>query len=430
MQQSEEQQVDDGWVVLQKGRAYVLQKFPWFYPTLLGLVPNYSPGLKTLGVTPGLVLDIDFVWFSTLSDAIAGGCLIHECMHVLRDLDRLYALPNLELANLAFDLPINDDLKTAGVELPSWAKYTSTFNLPPGLTGEAYYDLLSKMSSTAPDGGLRINGKDVDGGVCSGKCGGCAGTPNKNEDDRDKDFGRSPADVEYFKRAGINAIKEAMASGKLGGGRGNTAGFFSELLQFDGREKPVVPWKEMAVNSLRRANGRMKCGQTDYSIRKPSKRTYTQGILRPGMITHEVSIAYIEDSSGSMGPEQLKAGRIEMGEAMVRLSVTNVWFLCADTQVQSEPRKIRARDLKTLPVLGRGGTSFVAAIDAVMKLRPRPHIIIYATDGDGTAPEHKPKGVEFIWLLVPGPWTVRPCDWGTQILMSDLKIDRERYGFD
>ena len=419
---------EQGWVNLQKGRAFINKNFPYFYPTLMGLVPREVPKLGTMGVSPRLVLGIDFEWLAQIPEDEVGGLLMHECSHVLRDLRRIHAMPNFDLANYAFDIPINDDLRAAGVKLPSYGVFSDTHDLPPGLTGERYYELLEKRFAVNPGGLFCIDGIPVHRGVSGGMCGGCAGTPLNDEDAHDATIGRSIADIEYFRRTGINAIREAVKSGRLG--RGNKTGFFQELLEFDGREKPIVPWKETAGNALRRAHGKMKCGQADYSILRPSKRSYTGRILRPGMVSNEVVVAYIEDSSASMGHPQLKAGRVEMAEAMARLGVQDAWFLCADTEVKEKPRRIRAGELKTLPVVGRGGTSFVDAIEAVVKLRPKPHIVIYATDGDGHAPKYAPRGIEFIWLLVPGSWTVRPCNWGTQILMSDLREDRKKYGFD
>lgn len=423
------QAIEAGWIIFQKARAYVKTTFPYFFPTIMGLIPVEVQGIGTLGVSPGLILGIDFEWFSSLEVEVAGGCLIHEGMHILRDLDRLNAMPDKELANQAFDIPINDDLKRAGVKLPSWAIYSSTYDLPEGFSGEKYYELLQQRASRTKAGQLCIDGIPTSGKVGAGKCGGCAGTPGEGEEKNDKESGRSPTDVEYFKKTGLKAITDAAKSGELKFGRGNKSAFFEELLEFTGKEKPVVPWRQVATNAYRRATGHIKCGQIDYSLSRPSKRSYTRGIIRPGMISREVETCYIEDSSGSMGAEQLKAGRVEIAEAMVRLGLLYVWYFCADTESKMDPQRIRVPDLKTLPVLGRGGTSFIQPIEIATNLRPRPKIIIYATDGDGYAPATPPKGVEFIWLLVPGPWTVRPCNWGTQILMSDLREERDKYGF-
>jgi predicted metal-dependent peptidase len=146
------------------------------------------------------------------------------------------------------------------------------------------------------------------------------------------------------------------------------------------------------------------------------------------MITYDPNIAVIEDVSGSMQKEQLVTGRIEIITGMNQLGITDFWYLQADAQVSREPKKIRARNLYDMPATGRGGTDFRAAIEAVQKLRPRPSLVIYVTDGDSYGvPETPPPGMEFIWLIVPSPYQSKPCNWGRHIIMSDSREVRDQY---
>jgi predicted metal-dependent peptidase len=80
-----------------------------------------------------------------------------------------------------------------------------------------------------------------------------------------------------------------------------------------------------------------------------------------------------------------------------------------------------------MPINGRGGTDFAPALDAVIKLNPKPDICIYLTDGDGSAPETKPRDMEVIWCIVPSYYNTRPCSWGHLIVMSDDPTIREKY---
>lgn len=394
-----------GWLKLQQARGWVKKEYPWFYNTLIGLIPKSDPHQKTLGVTRGMVMKINLEWFSTLETDIAGGCLIHEVQHVLRDLSRIHALPDFKRAAYAFDMPINDDLKKFGIKLPPFAVYSSSHNFPPGLTGEKYYELLENEI-------VEIEG------VCAGGCG-CT----DQEEDPDE---RPEQEVQYFKKRGASDMRDFLKA--KGFSAGDYPGSWSEFLEV-GQEPPIVPWQKVVNTAACRSVSNVIKGHSDYSLRHPAKRSYAVGMLRPGFITSSPTIIYIEDSSGSMSHQMLKDGRNEFCGAMKQLGITEVWFLNADVTVQTQPRRISVNELRKLPVVGRGGTAFGPAITAAMKLRPKPDLIFYGTDGGGSDSRTivKPKNVEFIWLIVPSSYSTRPCSWGTQILMSNDRAARKKF---
>lgn len=408
-----------GWAALQKARAYVKKELPYFYKTLIGLIPQSVPGIGTLFVTERWVMGVDLEWFATLDTDVAGGCLIHECMHVLRDIGRIKALPDQKLAPYAFDIPINDDLKKFGIKLPKWVVYSTSHDLPPGLTGEMYYELLSKQKVKLPSK------------LGAGSCGSCAGKPHELEEkikEIDTKFGRDQKDIKYLKTQGVSDIRQFL-KGK-GVSAGTASGTWREFLEFD-NEKPIIPWQRMVKTKALNAIGRVVKGQSDYSLRHPAKRSYTLKFLRPGLVNMlcEAPSLIIEDASASMQAGMVKTGRIELLSAMEQLGITHTWFMNADTQVTVAPKLISIKDLKTLPVVGRGGTAFGPAIEAAMKMKPRPKIIFYSTDGGANDRDkiQQPRGVEFIWLLVPSSYTCKPCSWGTQILMSNDRDERKKF---
>lgn len=403
-----------GWGVLQQARAAVKKEYPYFYSLLLGLIPRPARRIGTLFVSESLVLGIDFEWFGTLSIPVAMGCLIHEEMHILRDITRLRQFDDRGLGGKALDIPINDDLRTAGIELPHWAIYSDTYGFPKGLTAEKYYELLLKKGVSG-NGGL----------IGSGNCGGCAGTPFDEVEIEVDDPGQLPPDVHHFRNQAIRELREQMKKG--GFGRGNTPGSLRDLLKYEESAPAIIPWRQVARGAVGRSCGNITHGHADYSLRRPSKRSYALGMLRPGLIGHEPVVCFLEDASGSMGSEQLLPNRREVASLMEQLGITEVWFIQADVIVQNQPRMISIADLKRLPVLGRGGTDFRPAIEHAMKLKPTPELLVYSTDGDGEAPDHQPRGTEFIWLLAPGPWTRSPCNWGIQILTTDDPKERKKY---
>jgi predicted metal-dependent peptidase len=408
--------VDKGWQNLVFARAFIRKAHKYFYPSVLALIPRAIEGTGTLRVGRDFVMRIDFEWFGTETPEIGAGCILNTVMHALRNtaarIDALH-LPEEEIdrARYAFEIPINDDLKRFNIKLPEWAVYSSTHKLPEGLSGENYYELICRNNIIPP------KQKRVAAGGGGGITGGMF-----IEEEQDKAHGKTPREINYARKMGIEHLRQGLAqyAGTLGGS-------FKELLEFTGKEETVVPWQQVAGAALGNSLSRAKQGHTDYSLRRPSKRSYAMGLLRPGMVTYEPVVYFIEDSSLSMHASMIKANRVEMCHAMRQLGLTEVFFLDADAEVHGRPRKIGLEDLKSLPVLGRGGTDFRPAIELVMRERPPPDLILYSTDGFGTAPFRKPPGTEFIWLFAPGPYMRSPCDWGIQILTTNDQDERKQF---
>lgn len=437
---------------LATARLAIRKDFPYYSSIIYGFVPRMAPGLGTLGVSPGMVLTVDPVWFTNMAkevdpdikglardlaaDAMRAGVLIHEAHHILRGLERIEALvaagEDPELVNKAFDIPINDNLKDSGVPLPSWAIYSTTFGFKKGLTGEQYLALFKKnpqAQKKAKGGGKGSKGgQGKKGGtpqVGSGACGGCAGNAIDKalEKKFDEEIGRSKADKERFRREGLKALNDAAQAG-----RGIMPSDLKELLE-KGNEKPMVPWQAKCRHVIRNCSGRVISGRSDFSYRRPSRRSWTRGIIRPGMVDRKPEVLFIEDSSGSMGATQLRHGRVEMASAFRALGLDEVWFCDIDADVALQPKRIHINDLAKMPVHGRGGTNFCPGIEIAAKLQPRPEILIYFTDGDGPAPAKAPRGLEVIWCIVPTPYGRRPAKWGHLVLVSNDQELREPYNW-
>lgn len=206
---------------------------------------------------------------------------------------------------------------------------------------------------------------------------------------------------------------------------------FRSLLSNEDKPQRLVPWRLRLSRVCRRATGRMKAGRSDYSLARPSKRSLLSNVVRPGLIDREINILFIEDSSGSMfiaGASPLKQVRVEVSSVMQQLGIDQAWFMDADADVAAPPRLIRMRDIERLPVHGGGGTNFAPALERAQKLKPRPDIVIYLTDGAGYAPKHPPPNMEVVWCVVPSPYGTKPCNWGHLIVCSDDRELREPYG--
>jgi hypothetical protein len=185
-------------------------------------------------------------------------------------------------------------------------------------------------------------------------------------------------------------------------------------------EKSKVRWQDELRHILKKTSGRVESGGVDFSLARPSKRSPSRGFPRPGLVQYQPEVAFILDTSGSMGDEQIQEAIKQTVAIFKSLGVDMAWFIQADCEVSVPPKKIRVREIMgNLALKGRGGTSFDPALKALEKLRPRPDIAVYLTDGDGYV-SHRPKNIEVVWCIVPSYWGRKPnIDWGHTVLVQE-----------
>lgn len=412
-------------------RVFIRNKAPYYLPVIHGLAPRPMPGLNTMGVTAGMVLYYDPAWVVTCTPEQIAGALIHEAGHVMRNhCVRLADCEHPGDANDAADMSQNTHNLEAGWILPvNKGIYAKDVGFPENLLMEEYYELIQKnKQKSQAKGGGNGDGKNGDNGepssssseqdqqkgVGHGQCGGIAGNPRDFEKELDEQIGRSAFEKNAFVKGAAIAAKEYERQH----GRGSIPGDFSEVLQRD-EQKSHVPWQRKLASKIRKASGRIESGAVDFSLARPSKRSFSRGFPRPGMISRQPEVTFIADTSGSMGKKQLESVIRETIAIFRALGIDMAWFIQADTRVK-EAKQIKVRDLLTqVDFKGRGGTHFDHALEYAKKLKPRPDIIIYLTDGDGGA-TIKPHGIDVIWCVVPSPWGRRPdASFGEVIFVED-----------
>lgn len=406
-------------------RAVVRLKAGYVSSILYGLVPHFEEGYGTMGVTPGLVHIIDPMWVMKF-DMFQGAFLyMHEINHIIRDTHGRRGNRDRLLFNKAADIAINDDLIAAGWTPPTGedAPLTSDrYGFPKGLSAEEYYDLLLQLQQQQPkenQGRKKPGGANDTPHLCSGKCGGAAGNPSDLEEKLDREIGRSSIDKKAIQRQVMDDLRQYVAQG-----RGSLPAGLTSLIKID-KKKSKVPWRRKFRTYIQRTSGQIQSGGFDFSLSHPSRCSYARGIPRPGLIQQEPVVLFVEDTSGSMGHPQLKTVRREARAIMLQLGLDRVWWMDADAAVSAPPRQVNVRDLERLPIHGGGGTDFRPALEAGLKLRPRPDIIVYLTDGDGTAPATAPPGVVVIWCIVPSYYNKRPANWGHAVIMRQENDQNE-----
>lgn len=461
---------------MEAARGFINKMGPYYAHTIYGFIPVAVPGLKTMGVTAGMVLYHDPQWVVDVCtmESLAG-TLVHESEHVVRNHvergDEMLGAdrknPELQsLANKAMDFPINANIMAADWKLPHFVT-AEMYDLPEGLSSEQYYDLLKKQPNkppptpkagagqgkkdqkqddqkgqgqggqppppggdgdeSPPKGSAQQPSKQPGSEPCgpgTGCCGGIAGNPLPGdlEKDLDEKFGRSSYDVKSIAKATISAMEEYEAQH----GRGSIPGHLSQVIE-KSKEKSKIPWQREIAHILKKASGRLEAGGSDFSLARPSKRSAARGFPRPGLVAYVPEVAFVVDTSGSMGTVQIIACFVQVIAILRTLGIDEAYLLQADVAVANS-RKIRLRDLlKTVKIEGRGGTDFDAALRAVAKLKPRPDLVVYLTDGDGSI-TYRPPGMEVIWCIVPGPWSKPPdVKWGHIVMIgADGKKRRKK----
>jgi len=424
-------------------RMYISKEFPYFSLKAYAMCPHMAPGYGTVGTTGGMGLIIDPQWFSDMATQLnaeqqkavsvntlkmQAGVIFHELGHQTQDLERLANLRlqgiTGDIVNIAADLGWNcvqRDLCGDRLLLPDWALYPETFGFKPYLTIEQYVELLLAKQKKDPKG---FDNLTKDPKVGAGKCGSAVGNSSDPSVDTnaDADAGRSEADKARVKRHTLREMKKALE----GAGRGTLPGSLQEMLD-NIDAKPMVSWKRILPRVIRKTTGVLVSGGADYSKRKPSKRSWARGMLLPSLVERKIEVLIIRDTSGSMGEEQLGHVTVETVSVCKQMGIDEVWWLDVDAKAYGKPTRQSIRNIPKLPIMGRGGTSFIPGIEVARKMRPKPDLVIYMTDGDGQATDAAPKGMAWIWCIVPTPYGSVPAPWGKMVVCSDEQSLRDQY---
>lgn len=423
--------IQEAKLVFSLSRLYIQREAPYICKTVYGLIPHYIEGLREiargpLGVTEGMILIMDPHWVASLTPEQFGGPVYHEVTHVVKDhLPRISSLVGpspsefeMYIANLAADFTSNPWLSDHGWWLPDGAGYPKDYDLPNDLMLEEYYhELLEKVSED----------QIPSASFAAGACGGVAGNPINQELEKELDAqkGRGEADKIRIRNETILEIKEHISQK----GVGTVPGSFKNLIPFVHKES-ITPWTEELNMVVSVAFENIVSGSTDFSLRRPSKRSYTRGIIRPGLVDYKPELVLIEDTSGSMGTEEIQTARNEEIAILQALGIDECWLIQADVDLAANPKRVSVQDIPDLKTHGRGGTDFRPALKACTALEPHPDIALYLTDGWGPAPDEAPNNMEVVWVVVPKSGGVRPADWGHLVVVSDDPEERARYGLD
>lgn len=194
-----------------------------------------------------------------------------------------------------------------------------------------------------------------------------------------------PAPPVNWKRALVEAASFAKMRGKL-------PGHLEEMV--DAIVHPKTDWKRVIRSAFSVAQ------KTDWSWRRPNKRYAHQGIILPTPYGYTTSVRWYGDTSGSVGAKFFALG---LGGAVEICRQLRIQIDCGvfDAAIQGFWENVKDADiLKTVKLLGRGGTDFRPVFEHLKQTKKRkPDCIVIVTDLYGTFPEKSEKPpCQVIWM--------------------------------
>jgi len=440
-----------------KARATAIFKAPYFSSGIHSLIPKpvcNTPPNAPISVTEGMVLYFNPDYVQSISDDELADILLHEVMHIYdrthERADRLGVKTDEEQErfNIASDLAINGLMALMEIRFKDGV-YPQQFGFPSLLTTEEYYKRLTDKTDNKNPNGASGDKGDQKGkgkgkgkkktpsennngnggsqsdqsnpadpnstpnrGVANGACGGIAGNPANQEFEKalDAEMGRTPSEQNLIHKQMQNEFKSAA-------GRGTMPGKFAQHLDFE-TDKSKIPWQTLLRNLVQKCIGQIEGGGDDFSMMFPSKRSHLRGILRPGMIQHKINPVFILDTSGSMSTKDIGKAVAEIIAIIRGIGCEHVWLIQADMDVSCPPQKVCLSDLSgELTIHGRGGTDFDAALRKAERVRPKPDIVFYLTDGDGGV-SYVPK-IPVVWVVIANRYYQRnPMPFGKTVVVD------------
>jgi predicted metal-dependent peptidase len=304
-----------------------------------------------------------------------------------------------------------------GFKLPTEGCFPQKFGLPDDLTAEQYYEKLLKMDvryvyvdacGEAGEEGHKFPDKTV---IVEG-CGSCSGRKRRGEpEDGDADD-RSEREIARTRVTIAKAIRNHKGRGTI---PGDLVRWSDEALR-----PPKIRWQDKLARACRGAVAyRPGSGYSTYAKLSRRQAGIGFGSGKPTLPSYRATlprVTFLVDTSGSMDNDALIRAMSE-AQGILTTCGAQLDVVVCDAEVHGA-KSVRSIKEACALLKGGGGSDFRPAFDQILRARPKPSIIVAATDGDIAVPVNEPPGVRVIWLLVAKGYDGRsrtPCDWGTVI---------------
>lgn len=420
-------------------RLKAAAKWPYAAPAILATVPVEKEGVDRIAADKHWRLYFDPNFVITADTDTVVGSILFEVSHLIRshakrfgrtlgfDPAAMLPLPeNVEhqrkVWNDAADLEIVDDFDEEHLKLPSDVKRAKDMNVPTGLLAESYFERLYK--DEPPGGGGQDQQKQQGNGQGPPpppKGGSAAdGVPRPwdepfNQDKKQKGDGKGenepqpqggdgqgdPNDQDQDGEGdGQNDNDQDSLPGLSEGEADNLTKQVAQRIAEHCKNRGTAPggWKRWADNIVapklnyrkiieRKVQNALQVirGNLDYSYRRPSRRSIDNGIISPSMISRQIACTVVIDASGSMSQKQLGEAVQIVGKLLQALPKRDaIKVVVADTKVHVVEKVFKKEQIE---LKGGGGTDMAYAITFAAEQKPRPNLIVVATDGETGWPD-------------------------------------------
>lgn len=378
-------------------RLWAVARQPYLAAALFACPVVAAPGLGQAATDMSWRLYVDPEEVERRSIPQLGSLMVHHAGHLLRDhaarAGRLGVGADTAGAwALATDAEINDDLIPAGL-LPPDPVLPQALGWPTGRLAEEYYRSGDHGGPAGPDCGSGSDGLS---------------RPWELYADRE---GALPHGLEPGEGHLLRCQVASEVIGYARQGRGRMPGGWHRWAQ--ALLEPRLDWRAILAGELRRATV-LTAGRVDYTYRRPSRRaSLSPDVVLPALAHPVPEVAVVCDTSGSMVEDQLAQALAEVTGLLRSLGTARgrVRVLAVDTSVKAVRRVTSARQVE---LMGGGGTDMGAGVQAALRLRPRPSVVIVLTDGLTPWPAQAPRGVPVVvgllssegWAGSRRPWDV------------------------
>ncbi len=454
-----------------QARFQAMRLRPYLTTALMNLILIESEMVETMAVDAKWRCYYNPAFVEERSIQELAVILLHEVYHLLRDHHRRMTCYPYEIAGLATDMAVNNELRQEGLTLPADAILPEKFGLESGWTAEQYAEALLKrfpleqfqqsgsegpsagagneqgeasssnetagdaQPSAADSNGAPVEGEsshrqDQDQQASSasagdsspscaspsgarpmaGRSGSCAYPYPEPWELKEEGEGVSDIEAELIRREVAKQIQEQKDRGKI---PAHWVRWADEILA-----PPRVDWRKELATVVRRVIAQ-KSGADDYSRRRPSRRqTAIKDVVLPGLIQPVPTVAVLIDTSGSMSDSELATAISAVANIIQQIGVP-IRVVTVDAAVHGDVRIVSPRQLKDV-LVGGGGTDLREGFNHLEQNHP-PDAVIVITDGWTPWPAQKPRWSNTIVVLTDERQRSSVPAWAKTICMDIQK---------
>ena len=410
--------------LLARDRQELLIKYPFTGSVLMRmeLVPVRDDRLET-ACTDGNTIYADVDFYTRLNRSERLFVLVHEVWHTIMLHFARKHNRDAELFNIAADLEIHFTLQNEKFKEPwvlphdlSWA----------GLPAEEIYEKLlkdprynnsSKAAPAQPENGS--SGKFGSGSFDrhiyenerSAEAAGEVITAGNNNANSSGEFVMDGDYAPQVKSDTAERVRGRVvaAAQQIERMQGTLPGKIQELLR--DLLEPSLPWQELLKQFVTTCYG----GERRWL--PPSRRHVWNDLYLPSMRSERLNAVVAVDTSGSTSCD-LESFFAELVGIMKSFGGYDLTVIQCDAAIQKIEHftEINPLNKQNIEVKGFGGTDFRPVFDYVKNAATRPDLLIYLTDGCGTAPDEAPS-YPVMWVLTANGNA--PAAWGKHLFLKN-----------